>query len=83
MLNDGQNVEFGKGHTGEGDNRFAQFFMSDALRTVGIDLVEHLCDVQVIQCIKQRPKGIFSVFDVVHIVVVFELFVAHFSDGIL
>ena len=61
MLNDGQNVEFGKGHAGEGGNRLAQFLVCDALRTVGIDLVEHLSDVEIIQRIEKRTEWVLAI----------------------
>ncbi len=61
VLNDGNDVQFGEGHASERCNGLAQFVVCDALRTVGVNLVEHLSHVEVIQCIQQCSEGVVMV----------------------
>ena len=61
MLHDGKYVEFGERNACECADGLAQFPMGDALRTIGIDFVEHLGDVQIFECVQQRSEGISMV----------------------
>ena len=84
MLHNGNDVELGEPHAREGTDGFAQFLMCDGLGAVGVHLMEHLCDVQVIEGVQQCAEGIRVIFNVVvNVLLEFKAFIFAFSLDVI
>ena len=71
VLDDGHDVEISEVNTRETRDGLGQFLVSDALRAVCVDFMEHLSDVKILEGVQQCPEGVIVVLMI--IIVMFDV----------
>ena len=71
VLDDGHDVEISELNTRETRDGLGQFLVSDALRAVCVDFMEHLSDVKILEGVQQCPEGVIVVLMI--IIVMFDV----------